>query len=883
MCPSCGTVLRARQQNQPGPISKPQRAAPPARRGRAVAPDLKNLNVDEDEYFTPALPDAPKPPMDPLIFYLYVGAGAVILIFGVYVALLSVMHGAAKPVQPAPPPSAITYNIAPNPEPPPPVIPKPPPAPVPVVIHKQISPPLIIGPAWARLQPTHSPPQPVPINDQMVETSIEQGVKFLESQYKDGLLTTHEMNDETNKGADALGVYALLHAGEAIDNSDLEVSSPFIAGLLDHLKDLEMVKELATYQRSLRAQAMGLANRASDRDQLNKDKQWLMKSEIGGAYGYSMPDAKATPENFVYDHSNSQYGVLGMWAAENAGQSVPEKYWDDVEQHWLLNQDEDGGWGYRQKGGGSSLTMTCAGVTTLCLCADEKISVTIRTRRGAVLPKFSDAVNKAIAYLGKDDHIHNFGGHDGYALYGIERAALATGYRWFGAHDWFRELGAEQLKLQQKDGSWGGGDYRPVETAFRLLFLSRGRQPLMMDKLRFDGDWNDRPRDVAKIVQFASAQLEKPFAWGVADLDRDWWDWLESPLLMISTDTPPVFSDEQCSKLRSYTDAGGMIFIHNEFGSHQVDAFVNALCQRLYPQYPLKKLAPDDMVYSSVFPMKTLPVLEGVSNGTRTLLIYSPADLTQQWIRWQSRDNKDNPSMQLGLNLFVDAAGKIDFRNRLNSPYIGPIQQPPIGKLPVYQVSYPGRWNPEPGAWLRFPRWFQQETGIEMAVQSVDIKAMDPKGAPVALLTGNTLVNFAKVDTHALREYVEKGGVVMIDSTGGSKEFARSIREGLLPLAFPGIHFSGIPGDHPILNGKGPCADALPKPHLRNYTFTLLNGVAPSVQFASIGKGAVIISDLDITTGLLNSGTYATFGYTPAYCQSLVKNILLWTISRYHP
>jgi hypothetical protein len=202
--------------------------------------------------------------------------------------------------------------------------------------------------------------------------------------------------------------------------------------------------------------------------------------------------------------------------------------------------------------------------------------------------------------------------------------------------------------------------------------------------------------------------------------------------------------------------------------------------------------------------------------------------------------------------------------------------------VPILKISYPGSWNPEPKAFERFGRWFQKQTSLKLDVQPSSMLDLNAQQAPVAVLTGNSSFDFSKMDFHALHQFVADGGVLLIDSTGGNKAFADSVRKTLLPHAFPGVMPTGIPTEHPLLSGTGACTDALPKPRLKRYASAQLNGVAPNIQYATVEKGTIIISDLDITTGLLNSGTYGIFGYTPAYDQSFVKNVILWALGRYH-
>ena len=48
-----------------------------------------------------------------------------------------------------------------------------------------------------------------------------------------------------------------------------------------------------------------------------------------------------------YDRSNSQYGVLGSWALEQAGAEIPTAYWQEEDKAWKTAQSPTGGWNYR--------------------------------------------------------------------------------------------------------------------------------------------------------------------------------------------------------------------------------------------------------------------------------------------------------------------------------------------------------------------------------------------------------------------------------------------------------------------------------------------------------------------------------------------------------
>jgi hypothetical protein len=255
----------------PAVAAQPQAPAPKGRPSRQP-PDLQGLGIDPEQAFDPAEAPAAKRPPDPIIFYLSVGAGGVILLFGLYILLETLLFRPPSTPTPAAPPVAIV-----TPAPAPPVIVSTPPPPPPEIAPAPAAPPVnttqpATGPAWMALKPTVPALKPKPITDQMVEASIKKAVAYLKSHFADGKLIDPNPSD-IYEGQDALCVYALLQAGLAVDDSELGITDPFMQGLLDHLKQFGMSKNYTTYARSLRASALSVFDREADRDQLEQDRR----------------------------------------------------------------------------------------------------------------------------------------------------------------------------------------------------------------------------------------------------------------------------------------------------------------------------------------------------------------------------------------------------------------------------------------------------------------------------------------------------------------------------------------------------------------------------------------------------------------------------------
>ena len=741
------------------------------------------------------------------------------------------------------------------------------PATKPVPAEVVLPPPLPNPPvAQSFLHPAKQTPDPEPLNDARIGAAIEKGADWLIRRFDPA---THQLAGDPERvqyrgGLDALCVYALLQAGMAIHDDRLDIHKDFLKGLLAKLDTLSM-GERQTYGRGLRASALALYNRKEDRRTLQLDVTWLLKNHRAGAYGYNEPMGPNS-----WDNSNTQYGQLGVWSAADVDVEVPSSYWTAVQHHWEKYQADSGGWAYDSRFGGATLSMTLAGVASLFVCHDYLDPTTGTGNVGR--PPFSPALAKGLEWLESGDHFNEAGMMWGYTLYGIERVGLASGFKFFGKHDWFRERALDALEQQQADGSWGGNEY---DTAYALLFLARGRHPIIMNKLRFDGFWSNRPRDCFNLARFASRELERPLNFQVVNIDRDWTDWTDSPVLYLASHEAPNLTDAQIDNLRRFIENGGLLFTQADGGAPPFDKFAEELAKKLFPQYPMRPAPKEHLVYSMLYKLDPAPPLKMVSNGVRALMIHSPQDVS---IAWQQRMERSRPAMfQLGVNIFLYAAGKTDLKNRVGSNVLPEPKSASGGKINVARLRYDGAWDPEPAAWPRFARWFQWETSCAVDIVPVDLASLNPKTAPFAHLTGAAAVTPTPAQAAAIRSYVDGGGTLFIDAAGGSRAFSDSAIQ-LLAKAFPDASLKKLPTTHPLLNATFPGMETLADPPLlRSFALNQLDKTAGGFEGLTHGRGRVIATSLDVTTALLATRTWGILGHSSDYSQAFLKNALLWT------
>jgi hypothetical protein len=738
--------------------------------------------------------------------------------------------------------------------------------------------------------------------DDQIGKAIDRGVDYLLGQFNNGQLRPQNVDHNMATGMDALAVYALLQAGEATHDPRLGPNSPLVGQMLDELKKLPMDHEYSTYARSLRCAALGVYHRADDKNALKADCAWLIADSDNGAFTYQPvsaaekqaekqlesrtepnrpdrtdPRRHERPDRPVgsWDNSNSQYGALGVWAALEAGVEVPNSFWQAVQKHWLGCQLPNGEWAYTGYGDMGRLSMTVAGITTLLVTEDQLDARTVVNTLGH--PPFTPALQRGLNWLEAGNNSVRLPVQwRTYNLFGLERAALASGFKYFGDHDWYRELATEQLALQEPNGSWIGS-HPVVDTSYTLLFLSRGRHPIFFNKLRFDTYWANRPRDIANLSHYASTVLERPVNWQVVSLKSDWSDWMDSPVLYIASHEALNFSDRDITKLRTFAENGGLIFTHADGDAPAFNKSIAELSKKLFPEHPLTDLPATHPIFSTLYKIKLQPRLQGISNGSRLLLLHSPTDLNKAW---QQRDWVQRPvNFQMGINIFIYAAGKANLRNKLKTPLVPEPSVTPILTTQLARLKYPGDWNTEPAAWPRFARMFLADTSVKLDLPEIDPSELDPKKMPVAQLSGTIAVRYDTAQLKQIETYVHNGGILLIDACGGSPAFSQGIFVDFLPHAFPKTMTGDLHADDPILAGKGDGMTPVSL-KLRPWRAESDGTTTQPLQVLREGTGMVILSGADITTGLLGTNTWPVNGYTPQTCYDLVRNIVLSALER---
>jgi hypothetical protein len=660
-----------------------------------------------------------------------------------------------------------------------------------------------------------------------VRKSIDEGVNYLKSKkHTDGHWEVNLGLLTQRGGSTALVLLALLQSG--VPPSD--------ECIRDGLKYLRGVEPRHTYVVGLQTMVFIQAGQADDRPLIRRNVEWLLKARQPTGWGYEQ--AGPTPDN-----SNSQYALLGLHEAIQAGYKVPPKALEEVRQLYLDTQVK-GGWAYRppapRRGKGDpTLNMTTAGLCNLLITGMDLAVSQAKLRADGSAEKCgeykeNEPVAKALGYVGAafpaELTVENVGPTFDvpfYGLYGIERAGRLSGQRFFGGHDWY-EVGCRFLvSIQKSDGRWEGPvgairegqrqlDRAPlIATSFALLFLSKGRTPVLVSKLAYgrpdEQGWNNKRNDARHLVDFASRELFKgrPMAWQAFDVrgrkvraaDRKKLaaELLPSPVVYFNGhDFAP--RGEYCEILREYVANGGFLLAENCCGKKRHPGFDRDLRDFVKavfgPGAELVPVEPGHPVWTAsgkfaVSP-RDFPDLMCVKQGCKTVMIYSPAALAGYW---EAGPNSTDPefrnkerglkAFRLGANILAYATGLEPPRPRLTRLAIAAEGEPvrvKRGFLQVAQLMHSGDAQPAPQA-MRNLMSEARKAGLDVALTTarVPLTGEDVLEYRFLYMHGRKAFTYDKAALKDLRFCLKSGGLLLADACCGSKAFDAEFRNKFMP------------------------------------------------------------------------------------------------------
>ena len=140
-------------------------------------------------------------------------------------------------------------------------------------------------------------------------------------------------------------------------------------------------------------------------------------------------------------------------------------------------------------------------------------------------------------------------------------------------------------------------------------------------------------------------------------------DLLRAPILFLNGHRAPEFSPQEKRNLREYVDRGGFLFAEACCGERDFDQGFRQLMKAIFPEdeSTLRPLPEDHPIRraESTLDFAAYP-LWGIRRGTRTVVVYSPKDLSCYWNRlYQAPTNPAiGRAIKIGQDVVEYATGR---------------------------------------------------------------------------------------------------------------------------------------------------------------------------------------------------------------------------------
>lgn len=710
-------------------------------------------------------------------------------------------------------------------------------------------------------------------------------------------------------GLSSLCTMALLNAGVSRDDPAIKQAMKYLrATIADD-----------TYSVALQTLAFCHHGSAGDLPRIRINVAWLVDSQRpSGVWGYGGKRASGG------DPSNAQFALLALGAAQDRGIQIEPQIFEQAIEYWTFTQNRNGGWAYF--GSVPSGSMTCAGIASLIIANGRLGNSTSSVKDGKIEccggdETEKDPVTHGLQWLAKRFNVEtNPGGGPStyyYYLYAIERVGRLSGRRFFGGHDWYRE-GAEKLINEQDNlqGYWSGGDWEraTVATSFALLFLSKGKRQVVVGQLQRDqtdrSQWQPHPDALRQLVRHIERAWGRDLTWQTVQYDdANLVDLLQTPVLVISGKESLAIDAEKSKLLKDYIDQGGTILFDSSGGSGCGSAAdfqqsVAKLCAQWYPTAPLERLPASHPVWNAErkVDIDVMPNgfwVYGVQACCRTAVFFVPQSLTCRWEladRLFRRGDADDAarrqidhSIRIGQNIIAYATGR-ELKDKLDNQIVlraDAMDATNRGTTRIAQLDLGAGGEDARRALPNASTIIRNQTQVAISVPENPVGFDEQALAEVSVLWvhGRREFELTSDQQELLRQYIDRGGVILGTAICGDEGFAKSFRSEFGKV-LGDAKLKPMPADHPMLTTQYYGYD------LRTVTIRRIGQGAggqsirrqtspPILEFAEVDDVvAVVFSPLDLSCALESQNSVQCPGYGTQDAAKIVTNVVQMALNQ---
>ncbi len=541
------------------------------------------------------------------------------------------------------------------------------------------------------------------------------------------------------------------------------------------------------------------------KNELQRTANWLVQVQAdNGTWNY-----RGTGQG---DNSVTQFAILGLKAARDAGVNVPHKVFRNTKSHFKMTQNKQGGWGY-MGGNGTKASMTAAGLSTLSICGEELEESLELSKGRRFIGRYSanPSLDKAMNLLERIIRTQPrsvFG--EGYTAYGFERVGIFFDKRYLGGVDWYRE-GAQSMISNDFRAAKSYGSFFP------LLFLAKGNIPVLIGKFQpqsLGEDWNLRRNDCRNLAKDLSKVLETRVDWEAVRLSKDNPTLGKLPILYWSGWRGQGISTSEVAMLKSYLDDGGNLLIAPNQKSDVFEQEVFDLLQKVYPGSVFEDLPYNHDLRHMFYDLREeeLPIRILSSHCTQFPVFLLDQDLSLQYEA--KKPSKINRLMMANLARYAlqfkpllgrlvekEQEAKHKNEERKIDRFLQSEKDNPEGLHFAYLSFSGAQMIAKKAMGLEaMQSYFREALQIPSRRKATKVELHDLEELlthPFVLISGSTALNLSVQEKENLKLYLESGGFVYAENTCSKVAFGNSLKL-LLEDLFPGESLEPLPAEHPI-------------------------------------------------------------------------------------
>lgn len=410
--------------------------------------------------------------------------------------------------------------------------------------------------------------------------------------------------------------------------------------------------------------------------------------------------------------------------------------------------------------------------------------------------------------------------------------------------------------------------------------------------------WKSFPNDGYYLMSQTNTRLAdgNNYQYATKPLASDGFDPVDIPLLFMAGDYDFKFTDAEVTNLRKYIADGGTILFNAARGREEFSKAVVREMRRVFPQKRFMRSPPDHPLFNARYRINQLmtlvngvqfqqpPEIYTLDVGTRAAAILAPIGMGAAWsgetYHPQGRHLVGESAYRLGTNIVSYVLGSTEYGRFLAQEF--PVYNGRTASGDIFKfasVSYTGSWDVNPAIQNSVLQGLKKNTEIDVDYSPNAVPLDDPRLGeyPLLFMTGHYDFQFTKEEAKGLRDYVERGGLLVATAAAGLKPFDVAFQREIKKV-LPDAELLKLPPTHPLFtSGWNPIERV-------EFTPSALRD-DPSLEHAEFygvfvdGRLAVLYSPYDLMSGVNKESNAYAKGIATDDAVRVVTNIITYALS----